>query len=508
MTDQFSNFALSSLLTGVSTGSLTFVLQPGDGGKFPATGPFMVLAGSAVPGGLHELAKATARTGDVLTVTRQQESTSAVAWGANTTIQQVASAGNFANLWNAVNAGSGGISAYPVKSYGAVGNGVADDTSAIQSAITACQNGGAGQVLLTDGTFLISSTLVISADNVEIVGSGWGAQLIAASNFSGYMLQVLGPGGAGNFRYGIRMADFYLNGQSHPNVQGIDLVSTYGAQLDHVRCNYIQGGINVHWDGISNAFGAYNYMDDCFLANGGPTGIGIKTDNSEWLSINGGHVGYFSGSTAIAVELSNLNCEIRGMQFDHNDTSITCNFAGRATIVGNQFDRGMTHFIYLQGSRNNIVANNFFGVMSASGSDLIRADSSNNDKNVIIGNSVEISSGWTYFYNENSNIGGSNTVVNNDTGQLPIGLHTGIARQNAGYNPVGHLTTPTMPLSGVAYSNASGVDALVSIFGGTVNNIQLQNATTGLTSGQFTVPAATTITLTYTASPSWTWIGL
>lgn len=55
-------------------------------------------------------------------------------------------------------------------SYGAVGNGVADDSSAIQAALTAAASAG-GVVLLPPGTFRIGSTIVIP-QNVSLVGSG------------------------------------------------------------------------------------------------------------------------------------------------------------------------------------------------------------------------------------------------------------------------------------------------------------------------------------------------
>lgn len=58
-----------------------------------------------------------------------------------------------------------------VKDYGAVGNGRADDTAAIQDAITAVPNSG-GVVRLPAGTYRISSSLSITESGVTLAGDG------------------------------------------------------------------------------------------------------------------------------------------------------------------------------------------------------------------------------------------------------------------------------------------------------------------------------------------------
>lgn len=51
--------------------------------------------------------------------------------------------------------------AFDVRSFGAVGDGIADDTLAIQAALNAASNAGFGSVFLPPGTYLISNTLFI-----------------------------------------------------------------------------------------------------------------------------------------------------------------------------------------------------------------------------------------------------------------------------------------------------------------------------------------------------------
>jgi hypothetical protein len=67
---------------------------------------------------------------------------------------------------------------FNVKDYGAVGDGVTDDTAAIQTAIDAAAAAGGGDVYFPPGIFVLSSTQV-AVGHVRILGAG------AGNNFSG-----------------------------------------------------------------------------------------------------------------------------------------------------------------------------------------------------------------------------------------------------------------------------------------------------------------------------------
>ena len=64
---------------------------------------------------------------------------------------------------------------FNVRDYGAVGDGVTDDTAAIQRAVTACRDAGGGTVLLPPGKYAVSGFVEIYS-NITI--SGYGATMV------------------------------------------------------------------------------------------------------------------------------------------------------------------------------------------------------------------------------------------------------------------------------------------------------------------------------------------
>jgi hypothetical protein len=72
----------------------------------------------------------------------------------------------------------------------------------------------------------------------------------------------------------------------------------------------------------------------------------------------------------------------------------------------------------------------------------------------------------------------------------------------------GPLAAPAVPASTTPLTNTLGVAALVTVRGGTVSAIAVDGVTVGTTDGAVVVPAGSTITLTYSVAPTWTWFGI
>ena len=104
--------------------------------------------------------------------------------------------------------------------YGAVGDFVSDDTSAIMQAIAAAAEGGAREVYLGPGTFKVSvsnlnRSIEILYDNVSLVGAGEGATTIKLdSGQDAYVLYAEG-------RSGLRFRDITFDGSSADQTDGV-----------------------------------------------------------------------------------------------------------------------------------------------------------------------------------------------------------------------------------------------------------------------------------------------
>jgi len=134
--------------------------------------------------------------------------------------------------------------------------------------------------------------------------------------------------------------------------------------------------------------------------------------------------------------------------------------------------------------------------------------------NIVIGNRFDILAGsahYTYCVYEPS-AKGSNVVVGNQvvagtSGAIHMDPSSTANRvsDNVGYNPVGPITSPTVPTSTTAFTNNYGSNAMVYITGGTVTAVTVGGTATGLTSGGFRVPSGQTIAITYSVAPTWKW---
>ncbi|WP_162462973.1 right-handed parallel beta-helix repeat-containing protein [Paenibacillus psychroresistens] len=93
------------------------------------------------------------------------------------------------NEWHAVNstplkaiAAAPTVTALPakylqVKDFGAAGNGVKDDTAAIQAAVNKAGELGGATVYFPKGVYILKNTIMVEHDNITLEGVGWEAEL-------------------------------------------------------------------------------------------------------------------------------------------------------------------------------------------------------------------------------------------------------------------------------------------------------------------------------------------
>lgn len=82
--------------------------------------------------------------------------------------------------------------------YNAAGDGVTDDTSAVQAALTAATNAGGGTVFFPAGTYRVTATLTCSA-SVSLLGVGTGATTLTIDHASNSLLQLTSLGSGRNY---------------------------------------------------------------------------------------------------------------------------------------------------------------------------------------------------------------------------------------------------------------------------------------------------------------------
>ena len=95
---------------------------------------------------------------------------------------------------------------YDVREYGAVGDGVVDDTAAIQAAIDAAKGySSPGRAFFPEGNYYISSPIVIDR-RIELEGVGFGSQIFQSTDDNLFEFEPYLPGST----YGSRISNFYL----------------------------------------------------------------------------------------------------------------------------------------------------------------------------------------------------------------------------------------------------------------------------------------------------------
>jgi hypothetical protein len=202
--------------------------------------------------------------------------------------------------------------------FGAIGNGVADDTTAIKNAITYLSGIGGGNLLFPVGTFNISLPISITAP-ISLIGSGDGWRAFTTfSATTGTTIKYVGSIGATMFTYtninygGVGMQNILLSGNNLANIGmildgvvggfwqnigvlepvniGIKLQATIGTTswntftniaincLGNSACLYLTGSVI---GGGNTAHNSFNNLQLNFGSTSGGSGHGIYLGNCD-----------------------------------------------------------------------------------------------------------------------------------------------------------------------------------------------------------------------------------
>lgn len=254
---------------------------------------------------------------------------------------------------------------YNVLSYGATGNGVTDDTTAIQATIAAAQSFGGGDVIFPYGTYLHGG-LTLPSNNISLVSSGgWGATLKLKNSANVY--SIVFSNGTNGITGG-RIANLKIDGNCTNQTTGgcVDANGAYLFTFDRVWfINPYESGLQLHF-GPGGGFGFQNVIDKCQFTNGylsAGVGRGVWINNTDENHFTDCHFQDNGGATnndPVHVRDDNGLSDYKGCDFvgnGHGGGGIKFYSTNGSRVDSCIFDGVRGGNIIMAGSNNNTVNN-------------------------------------------------------------------------------------------------------------------------------------------------------
>lgn len=179
----FENNAITTLASSILAGATTCTLSVGSGSEFPsptAGQQFAITFLDAATGTINEIAYCTSRTGDVLTIVRGREGTTAAAWPAGTTVSNfitrdaLASFVQFAsstNYW-AAGGSANALIVTPTPAYDAYFTGLTIDVGVASNntgAATLNVNGLGAQAIRDQNGVALTADMLVAGRIMRVV---------------------------------------------------------------------------------------------------------------------------------------------------------------------------------------------------------------------------------------------------------------------------------------------------------------------------------------------------
>jgi hypothetical protein len=256
--------------------------------------------------------------------------------------------------------------------YGARGDGVTDDTAALQAAVSAAA-ALKTTLYIPNGTYIVSTPVVLPAgEGYSIVGSGWGTSLKLKAASNCFILKMTGA----DTRVTIR--DLTLDGNcleqgATGTSGGIDGSGAVACRIDNVHFTACRDDGLYLAGQTGGAFGHNNRIIGCLfdqsMTSTGP-GRGIQMNSNDENQIIGCDFEFLGGSGGTGADTAVCILDKAGTQFISD-----CNFVGGATnntkgvrlqdcsatkIEGCNFDGTAGDSIFVAATGNVIVGNTIF----------------------------------------------------------------------------------------------------------------------------------------------------
>lgn len=219
-----------------------------------------------------------------------------------------------------------------VRDFGAVGNGIADDTQAIQNAVNAAGEGGV--VYAPAGKYYINNSngILLSHDNFMFYGDGPATQILVSpvSQKRGFTIASdVATSNPASVVSNVTIENLYINGMAD---DGSATVNEFSHAINARKCSKVLikniQCINVRGDGVFIGYGAENVtVDSCYLESTIVTG---STKNyRQGIAVLSGRDIVITNNVVIGWLLGiDLEC-------DDNQISFGYDFIENITIKGN-----------------------------------------------------------------------------------------------------------------------------------------------------------------------------
>jgi pectate lyase-like protein len=409
--------------------------------------------------------------------------------------------------------------------YNARGDGVTDDTNAIQSAMDDCARAGGGNVFLPTGTYLLQESLLLR-NGVNIIGAGMYVTTLKVGdgmNAPAIIDDAVAKGSSASAFGKVHLSDFGIDGNQANNPSGQEGIFT-SAYFSTFEKLFITGcgthGMRMGFSGMSNA-SSQNRIVGCRIAD--CAGAGIYFDiNGIDHTVSQNYI--YNCNQGVVIRNGGVRVINNGI-FNHQSASIRVEQTSYGLVIASN-DLNGSPGNAIEITRSSADNGRTWGMFLISGNSILgdglAADNSYHAIYVqtsvpkgianltIVGNKIFTLDGPNRF--QYGVYLGRNVVQTKCAGNHIQGVATGQYYVGPSCTEIeidsiggGRLQSPALPPSGSPLTNPFHVPVTVYVAGGIVTEVAIDGDATGLTEGGFQIPAAHSITLTYTSAPNWTW---